>query len=49
MLLQIDASVQYAKDSLTDPENIGNLFQSRSQIDSPFNTYKYLGLPPRPL
>lgn len=50
MLLQIDASVQYAKDSLTDPEKYWQpISKANLQLDSPFNTYKYLGLPPRPI
>ncbi len=51
MPLQIDATVQYAKDSLT--KNITNYWQPLAKIDlqinSPFNTYKNQGLPPRPI
>ena len=51
MPLQIDATVQYAKDSLT--KNNANYWQPVSkldlQIDSPYNTYKNQGLPPRPI
>ncbi|MDD4333706.1 MAG: endolytic transglycosylase MltG [Candidatus Pacebacteria bacterium] len=38
MLLQVDATVLYANNNVFD-----------SEIDSPFNTYKYLGLPPNPI
>ena len=42
--LQIDATIQYAleerKESLTNAD---------LQIDSPYNTYKYTGLPPGPI
>ncbi len=51
MPLQIDATVQYAKDSLS--KDITNYWQPLAkidlQIDSPFNTYKNQGLPPRPI
>lgn len=51
MPLQIDATVQYAKDSLN--KNITNYWQTVTkqdlQINSPFNTYKNQGLPPRPI
>ncbi|HOV32791.1 MAG TPA: endolytic transglycosylase MltG [Candidatus Hydrogenedens sp.] len=44
MLLQIDATLQYANQKygvqLTDKDK---------QIDSPYNTYKYKGLPPTPI
>lgn len=51
MPLQIDATVQYARDSLS--KKIPNYWQPINKddlkIDSPFNTYKNQGLPPRPI
>jgi len=51
MPLQIDATVQYARDSLS--KNITSYWQPLVkpdlQLDSPFNTYKNQGLPPRPI
>jgi len=44
MLLQIDATVQYAL-----PEWKDRLRQSDLEVDSPYNTYKYLGLPAGPI
>jgi len=38
MPLQVDATILYANNNVFD-----------SEIDSPFNTYKYLGLPPHPI
>lgn len=50
MPLQIDATAQYAKDSLNKPEKYWQpILREDLQIDSPFNTYKYPGLPPRPI
>ncbi len=48
MKLQIDATVLYA---ITNGEyNLNrNLLLSDLKIDHPFNTYKYFGLPPRPI
>lgn len=51
MPLQIDATVQYAKDSLSK-NNINyweTVIKQDLQINSPFNTYKNQGLPPRPI
>ncbi len=49
MNLEIDATVQYARGKTDEgwwspivPEDIVN-------IDSPYNTYKYKGLPPHPI
>jgi len=39
--LQIDATIQYAL-----PERKTKLSNEDLQIDSPYNTYKYSGLPP---
>ena len=41
MLLQIDATVQYLL-----PEQKGRLLYKDLEVDSPYNTYKYEGLPP---
>lgn len=48
--LQIDATVQYARDSLTKP-NIYWLTVSKADLSvvSPYNTYKNRGLPPSPI
>jgi len=43
MLLQIDASVLYAQDEAGSDARVD------TDIDSPFNTYKYPGLPPTPI
>ncbi|WP_343059673.1 endolytic transglycosylase MltG [Saccharibacillus deserti] len=44
MKLQIDATVQYALGEQKD-----RLLYSDLEIDSPYNTYKYEGLPPGPI
>lgn len=44
MLLQIDATVQYALG-----EQQERLLFSDLEIDSPYNTYRYAGLPPGPI
>lgn len=44
MLLQADPTVQYAKRSHTERVTLKDL-----EIDSPYNTYKYPGLPPGPI
>ena len=56
MRLQLDATVQYARDTnlaANDPETAiewwAALSSEDKQIDSPFNTYRYEGLPPRPI
>ena len=41
MLLQIDATVQYLL-----PEQKARLLYKDLEVDSPYNTYKYAGLPP---
>ena len=47
MLLQIDASVVYAlSDGLYDVDRV--LYKDL-EIDSPYNTYKYKGLPAGPI
>ena len=50
MPLQVDASIQYAKDSLFKPEKYWLPISSDDKkIESPFNTYKNSGLPPLPI
>lgn len=50
MPFQVDATVQYAKDSLNDPEKYWKpITKTDLNIISPFNTYKNLGLPPAPI
>jgi len=44
MLIQIDATVLYALQKRKSQVLLVDL-----QIDSPYNTYKYLGLPPTPI
>ena len=45
MLLQADPTVKFA---LNDP-TIKRILFSHLEIDSPYNTYKYEGLPPGPI
>ncbi|MPM70710.1 Endolytic murein transglycosylase [bioreactor metagenome] len=51
MALQLDATVQYVRDNQN--KNIIKYWQPVSKsdfsIDSPYNTYKYPGLPPKPI
>lgn len=53
--LQVDATLQYAKDSTkykvlsTENKYWDPIYASDKEIDSPFNTYKNLGLPPSPI
>jgi len=50
MPLQIDATVQYAKDSLTNPDKYWKpISKADLKIVSPYNTYKNRGLPPAPI
>ncbi len=44
MKLQVDATVQYAL-----PERKANLNSQDLKVDSPYNTYLHLGLPPGPI
>ncbi len=44
MLLQIDATVLYARGEHTE-----RVLTSDTQIDSPYNTYQVVGLPPTPI
>jgi UPF0755 protein len=47
MLLQIDATVIYARGGQRRPN--GQVLFSDLEVDSPYNTYKYAGLPPTPI
>jgi len=49
MALQVDATVQYARDSqIPHPKVFWQPITKKDlNIDSPFNTYKYPGLPPQ--
>ena len=47
MLLQIDATVIYARGGEHRPN--GQVLFSDLEVDSPYNTYKYAGLPPTPI
>ncbi len=44
MPLQIDATLQYAKGDFSTPPR-----PEDKEIDSPYNTYKHIGLPPAPI
>ncbi len=48
MKLEIDATVQYARGK-TDKGWWAPIKISDKQIDSPYNTYRYAGLPPHPI
>jgi UPF0755 protein len=45
MLLQADPTVKFAVGDIT----LRRIFNYHLQIDSPYNTYKYFGLPPGPI
>ena len=47
MLLQIDATVIYARGGEHRPN--GQVLFSDLEVDSPYNTYKFAGLPPTPI
>ena len=50
MALQVDASVQYARDSKSKPQKYWEpISKSDISLISPFNTYKNPGLPPAPI
>jgi UPF0755 protein len=50
MGLQVDASIQYIRDSQQKPDKYWTkLIKANMSIDSPYNTYKYRGLPPTPI
>ena len=47
MLLQIDATVVYAW--RLKGQKLTRVLNKHLELDSPYNTYKYPGLPPRPI
>ncbi len=49
MALQADASIEYVIDEGLSDLPPGALAESLREIDSPYNTYKYPGLPPTPI
>jgi UPF0755 protein len=50
MGIQVDAAIQYARDSQNKPDKYWTpLTKADMSIDSPYNTYKYRGLPPAPI
>jgi UPF0755 protein len=50
MALQVDATLQYARDTLRTPKNYWQPLNQRDfKIASPFNTYLHPGLPPAPI
>lgn len=48
MKLEIDATMQYTKGKVND-QWWGNIDLKEKKSDSPYNTYKYKGLPPTPI
>ena len=49
MALQADATIEYVMDEGLHELPPGALAESLREIDSPYNTYKYRGLPPTPI
>ena len=49
MKLEADPTVQYAIDLQNTHRETRRLLFKDLEIDSPFNTYKYAGLPPQPI
>ena len=49
MALQADASIEYVLDVPINELREGELAQSLRELDSPYNTYLYPGLPPTPI
>lgn len=49
MALQADASIEYALERDLSELRPGELAQSLRELDSPYNTYLYSGLPPTPI
>ena len=50
MALQVDATVQYARDTLRHPKDYWqSLAKTDLKISSPYNTYLHPGLPPGPI
>jgi UPF0755 protein len=49
MPLQIDSTMQYTLGKNADGSWWGNIDINQKQSDSPYNTYRYIGLPPTPI
>tara|TARA_B100000508_G_scaffold113876_1_gene92581 strand:+ start:4972 stop:6018 length:1047 start_codon:yes stop_codon:yes gene_type:complete len=49
MALQADASIEYVLDTPISGLRAGELAENLEEIDSPYNTYLYPGLPPTPI
>lgn len=49
MPLQADATIEYVLDEPLGELAPGELAQNLRELDSPYNTYKYTGLPPTPI
>jgi UPF0755 protein len=49
MLLQIDATMQYTRGKKPDGSWWGSIDLAQENLDSPYNTYLYKGLPPTPI
>ena len=49
MALQADAAIEYALDTPINELQEGELATLIRELDSPYNTYKYPGLPPTPI
>ena len=49
MALQADASIEYVIETPLGELPPGQLAESLREIDSPYNTYLYPGLPPTPI
>jgi UPF0755 protein len=49
MLLQADATIEYVLETPLNELPPGGLAENLREVDSPYNTYKNLGLPPTPI
>ncbi len=49
MALQADATLEYALDAPLNELGTGELAEHLREFDSPYNTYRYAGLPPTPI